>query len=128
MWLSGVPLVGITIAEMLVIPLNLYVFQVTKFTCLRVFKHPLGRTNMTVELYQDVALTRDLPEHGLRVGDIATVVDFISHPNGGEDGYVLEIFNAVGESLTTIAVPISAVEALRSDEVLSVRSLVNLVA
>jgi hypothetical protein len=83
---------------------------------------------MKVELYQEVALTRDLPEHGLRIGDIATLVDFIPHPSDGEEGCVLEVFNAVGESLTTIAVPISSVEALRSDEVLSVRPLVNLVA
>jgi hypothetical protein len=80
---------------------------------------------MKVELYQEVSLTRDLPEHGLRVGDIAMLVDFISHPSGGEEGCVLEVFNAIGESLTTIAVPISVVEALRSDEVLSVRPLVK---
>jgi putative heme iron utilization protein len=78
---------------------------------------------MDIELYQDVALTRDLPEHGLKIGDVATLIDFVPHPNNGEEGCVLEFFNAIGESLTVIAVPISAVEALRSDEVLSVRSL-----
>jgi hypothetical protein len=78
---------------------------------------------MTVKLYQEVALTRDLPEHGLKAGDIAMLVDFVPHPSDGEEGCVLEVFNAIGESLTTIAVPISAVEALRSDEVLSVRPL-----
>ena len=30
---------------------------------------------MTVELYQEVALTRDLPEYGLKAGDIAMLVD-----------------------------------------------------
>ena len=78
---------------------------------------------MTVELYQEVALTRDLPEHGLKAGDIAMLVDFVPHPSDGEEGCVLEVFNAIGESFTTIAVPISAVETLRSDEVLSVRPL-----
>jgi Domain of unknown function (DUF4926) len=78
---------------------------------------------MKVELYQEVALTHDLPEHGLRAGDIATLVDFVPHPSNGEEGCVLEVFNAIGESLTTIAVPISLVEALRSDAVLSVRPL-----
>ena len=80
---------------------------------------------MTLELYQEVALTCDLPEHGLKVGDLAMLIDFVSHPSGGEEGCVLEVFNAIGESFTTIAVPISVVEALRSDEVLSVRSLVK---
>ena len=78
---------------------------------------------MTVELYQEVALTRDLPEYGLKAGDIAMLVDYVPHPSDGEEGCVLEVFNAVGESFITIAVPISAVETLRSDEILSVRSL-----
>jgi hypothetical protein len=72
---------------------------------------------------QEVALTRDLPEHGLRVGDVAMLVDLVPHPSGGEQGCVLEVFNAIGESLTKIAVPISTIEALRPDEVLSVRPL-----
>ncbi|MFB8795295.1 MAG: DUF4926 domain-containing protein [Microcoleus sp.] len=78
---------------------------------------------MTLELYQEVALTRDLPEYQLRAGDLATLVDFVSHPSGGEEGCLLEVFNAVGESLTVIAVPISTVEVLRPDEILTVRSL-----
>jgi hypothetical protein len=86
---------------------------------------------MTMELYQEVSLTRDLPEYGLRTGDIATLVDFIPHLNNGEEGCILEIFNAkrkrddksFGESLTEIAVPISAIEILRPDEILAVRTL-----
>ena len=78
---------------------------------------------MTLELYQEVALTRDLPEYQLKAGDIATLVDFVSHPSGGEEGCLLEVFNAVGESLTVIAVPISTIEVLRPDEILTVRSL-----
>ncbi|MGV0025223.1 DUF4926 domain-containing protein [Phormidesmis priestleyi] len=78
---------------------------------------------MTLEPYQEVALTRDLPEYELRAGDIVTLVDFVSHPSGGEEGCVLEVFNAVGESLRVIAVPISTVEVLRPDEILTVRSL-----
>jgi hypothetical protein len=80
---------------------------------------------MEIEFYQEVALTRDLPEYELKAGDIATVVDFVPHPSGGEDGCVLEVFNAVGESLRVMAVPISAVEPLRADEILTVRSLLK---
>ena len=78
---------------------------------------------MTLELYREVALTRDLPEYDLKAGDIATLIDFVSHPSGGEAGCVLEVFNAVGESLAVIAVPISAIESLRPDEILAVRPL-----
>lgn len=51
------------------------------------------------------------------------MVDFVPHPSGGEEGCLLEVFNAVGESLAVIAVPISTVEVLRPDEILTVRSL-----
>jgi hypothetical protein len=86
---------------------------------------------MTIKLDREVSLTRDLPEYGLRAGDIATLVDFVPHPNNGEEGCVVEIFNAkrkrddksFGESLTEIAVPISAIETLCADEILSVRTL-----
>ena len=78
---------------------------------------------MTLELFQEVALARDLAEHRLRAGDVATLVDFVKHPAGGEDGCVLEVFNALGESIAVVTVPISAIEALRADEILSVRAL-----
>lgn len=76
-----------------------------------------------LELYQDVALTRDIPEHHLKIGDVATLIDYIPHPTDGEEGCVVEVFNAKGESIAVVAVPVSAVEALRSDEILTVRAL-----
>jgi len=78
---------------------------------------------MSLELYQRISLLRDLPEHRLHRGDVATVVDWVDHPHGGERGCVLEIFNALGKSLAVTAVPLSAVEPLRDDEVLAVRPL-----
>ena len=78
---------------------------------------------MDLELYQDIALTRNFPEYQLQQGDIATLIDFVPHPNGGETGCVLEIFNAVGESIKVVTVPISGVKKLTSNEVLSSRQL-----
>ena len=74
-------------------------------------------------LYQQVALRRDIPDHGLRAGDVATLVDHVTSPAGGEDGCVLEVFNAVGESIAVVAVESSAIEPLRPDEVLAIRHL-----
>ena len=76
---------------------------------------------MNIRLYDRVAIRRPVPEHGLRAGDVATLVDLVEHPSGGEGGYVLEVFNAVGESIAVVTLPESAVEPLRADEVLSVR-------
>lgn len=78
---------------------------------------------MTLELYQQVALRQDVPKHHLKTGDVATLVEFVPHPHGGEDGCILEVFNAVGESIAVIVVEQSAVEPLNADEILSVRSL-----
>lgn len=41
----------------------------------------------------------------------------------GEQGCVLEVFNAVGESIAVVVVPESDIEELRADEVLAVRPL-----
>lgn len=76
-----------------------------------------------IDLYQYVALSRDVPEYNLKQGDVAMLIDYITHPSGGEDGYILEVFNAVGDSLAVLTVPISAVSKLPSEAVLSVRPL-----
>lgn len=76
---------------------------------------------MALELYQEISLTCYLPEHHLRTGNVATIVDFVAHPSESEVGCVLELFNAVGESISVVAVPQSVVAALRSDEILTIR-------
>jgi hypothetical protein len=78
---------------------------------------------MKLKLYQEVALNRDFPERNLYRGDIATLVDYVPHPTGGEEGAVLEIFNALGESVTVITVPISSIDALQASDILSIRRL-----
>lgn len=77
---------------------------------------------MKFELYTDVALACDLPEHRLRRGDIVRLVDHHVAPDGAE-GYSIEVFNAIGDTIAVTAVPVSALEALREDEVLSARTL-----
>lgn len=59
--------------------------------------------------YSQISLKQDFPEHRLKRGDIATLIDTIPHPQGGEDGCVLEVFNALGESIKTVIVPQSAI-------------------
>ncbi len=74
------------------------------------------------DLYTEVTLTRDVPAHGLQRGDIATVIDYVPHPQGGEDGCILEVFNVLGESMAVITVPISAITPLRANQIPSART------
>lgn len=78
-----------------------------------------------LDLYQKVSLNRNFPEYNLVKGDIATLIDLVSHPEQKEDGYVLEVFNAIGESINVIIVPMSAVKPLKDDEILTVRPLLR---
>ena len=80
---------------------------------------------MKIELYEQVSLRRDLPEYGLKQGDVATLVEYVPHPHDGEEGCILEVFNAVGESISVVVVPVSTIEPLRADEILSVRSFAS---
>ena len=72
-------------------------------------------------LYQRVALKRDLPEQGLKKGDVATLVDYAPSRKGGEQGCILEVFNALGESIAVVAVRESEIEDLHASEILAVR-------
>ena len=77
---------------------------------------------MKFELYTDAVLTRDVPEHRLRRGDIVKLVDHHVARDGAE-GYSIEVFNAIGDTIAVTAVPEAALEALREDEVLCARVL-----
>jgi hypothetical protein len=80
--------------------------------------------HMKFPLYSRVALTVDMRAEGICRGDVATVVEWHPAPSrGAESGYSVEVFNALGDTLTVLTLPESSFEALRRDEVLSVRSL-----
>jgi len=78
---------------------------------------------MSLRLYDRVALRRPILDHSLRTGDVATLVEFVEHPSSGPRGCVLELFNALGDSIGVVTVPEDAVEPLRADEMLSVRPM-----
>ena len=77
---------------------------------------------MTFPLYSDVALACDLPNYRLRRGDLVRLVEHHVAPDG-EQGYSAEVLGAKGQTLAVIAVAVSEIEALRDDEVLSVRAI-----
>jgi Domain of unknown function (DUF4926) len=77
---------------------------------------------MKYALFTEMALSRDLPEHGLRRGDVVRVIDDHRYPDGRE-GYSIEICNAVGDTVAVTAVEEAVLEPLQSDEILSIRRL-----
>jgi hypothetical protein len=77
---------------------------------------------MKFELYTDAVLTRDVPEHRLRCGDIVKLVEHHFAPDGSE-GYSIEVFNALGDTIAVTSVAESALEPLREDEILCARVL-----
>jgi hypothetical protein len=78
---------------------------------------------MRYKLFEEVVLTKDFPEKGLKKGDVATIVEH--HPgHNGDDGYTLEIFNTLGDTIAIITVPQSAITALTKDTIFNIRSLV----
>jgi hypothetical protein len=78
---------------------------------------------MKPEIYSEVALAQNISEYNLKIGNIATLVDFISHPQGGEEGCILEIFNAVSASIDVVIVPLSAISSLEKEPNINYSSL-----
>ena len=74
-------------------------------------------------MFSRVVLKTDVPENGLRRGDLATIVEYHEGLPGQEPGYSLEVFNAVGDTVAVIALGESEIESLREDEILCARVL-----
>ncbi|MBI5192267.1 MAG: DUF4926 domain-containing protein [Nitrospirae bacterium] len=77
---------------------------------------------MKYKLFVEVVLKKDIPGKKLQKGDVATIVEF-HQVSDGEDGYSLEVFNALGDTIAVITLEESAIESLTANEVLSVREL-----
>lgn len=73
--------------------------------------------------FRRVVLTKDLPEEGLRSGDVGVVVEH--YPGRGDvpEGYELEFFAGTGETVAVVSVPATSVREATDHEVLSVREL-----
>jgi hypothetical protein len=78
---------------------------------------------MSLAPYQRVVLTQDLPNEGLRAGDVGVIVEH--HPARADvpEGYELEVFAATGQTIAVVSVPASAVRQATGHEVLSVREI-----
>ena len=75
---------------------------------------------MTYELYSQIALSEDIPEHGLKCGDVARVVETIPPESSDPTSYVLEVFNPMVDD-HVIIVSANQIEPLQNDEYFTVR-------
>jgi hypothetical protein len=78
---------------------------------------------MTLNLFQRAVLTRDLPEEGLRAGDVGVIVEHYPPRGDTPEGYELEFFTAAGQTIAVVSVPAAAVREASAHEVLSVREM-----
>ena len=73
------------------------------------------------KLYQQIVLSKALPEHELQQGDVATIVEIIENEN--ITGYCLELFDSSGDTLKVIIVNESEIEEVKPHSVVNFREL-----
>lgn len=73
---------------------------------------------MTFREHDVVVLTRDVPEHGLRRGDVGTIVHLHSH-----DAFEVEFISASGRTHAVITLTAADVRAAEDRDLVAVRSL-----
>jgi len=72
---------------------------------------------MTYHVLDTVVLTRDVPEHGLRKGDLGAVVD-VYEP----DGLEVEFVTASGRTAALLALNARDIRPVADDDLVSVRT------
>ena len=72
---------------------------------------------MIYSVLDTVVLAHDLPEHGLRAGDLGAIVDVY-----GTDGLEVEFVTAAGRTEALLTLKPSDVRAVADDDLVSVRS------
>lgn len=69
------------------------------------------------DLLELVALKRDLPEHGLRAGDVGTVVEVYD-----AEGLEVEFIEATGDTRALLTLSTADVRKVKAGEMLATRS------
>lgn len=77
----------------------------------------------TDRMYGEVILTQDVPERGLRTGDVGTVVERHIAPGVAEEGYSVEFVDMMGNTVTVVALEASGLRAPTPADRPAVRSL-----
>jgi len=73
---------------------------------------------MTFRELETVVLERDIPEHGLRKGDLGAVVELYD-----PDGLEVEFVRASGKTQALVELKTNDVRSVRDEDLVSVRSV-----
>jgi hypothetical protein len=73
-----------------------------------------------IEELASVVLTTDMPERGLRAGDIGTVV--LVHQ--GRQGFTVEFMTLSGETIAVVTLAANQVRPIRANEIAHVREVI----
>jgi hypothetical protein len=60
------------------------------------------RRSPVIEEFKDVVLLRDVPESGLRAGDVGVVVEVFPGRDGVPPGYMVEFVTLTGETVAVV--------------------------
>jgi hypothetical protein len=74
---------------------------------------------MTIDELDRVVLTRDLPDAGLKSGDVGIVVHLYADGSAAE----VEVFSLTGATVTVATAPIDALRLVSATDVVSARSV-----
>lgn len=73
---------------------------------------------MSFKTLDIVAIARDLPEHGLKEGDVGTVVEVYE-----EDGVEIEVVSAGGQTVAVVSLDVRDVRPVGEEDVFAVRRI-----
>jgi hypothetical protein len=91
-----------------------YIHHDWSFYAASFVKRKKGGIKMSYQLFTRVSLAEDVPEYGLRKGDLATIVDRHEGGSDQELGYSLEVFNALGETIQMSGITLSCLSSTDS--------------
>ncbi len=77
--------------------------------------------NKPFKLYQQVVLSKDLPEENLQKGDVATIVEIIEKQN--RTGVCLEFFDNEGKTLKVVVVDESYINEIKPHSIVNYREI-----
>ena len=74
-------------------------------------------------LFERAVLTRDLPDEGLRAGDVGVIIEHYPATAEVPEGYELEMFAASGKTLAVVSAPAMFVRRATERDILTVREV-----